>query len=66
MYKAEVRGELINGNKTYGQITHEILSRLKLTAPQVVVYRVFIGVVMIAFGLWSMYMLVTQVSGSGG
>jgi len=67
MYKAEVRGELINGNKTYKQITHEILRPFEADSPPRWWYiGIFISVVMILIGLWSMYMLVTTGIGIWG
>jgi len=67
MYKAEVRGELIHGNKTYKQITHEILRPFEAANPPKWWYvGIFIGVVMLIMGLWSMYMLVSTGVGIWG
>lgn len=67
MYKTEVRGVLVEGNKSYGQITREILKPFEADRPPAWWYiGIFISVVMIAIGLWSMYMLVTNGIGIWG
>jgi molybdopterin-containing oxidoreductase family membrane subunit len=67
MYKTEVRGVLIKGNKTYGQITHEILRPFEADRPPKWWYAgLFISFIMIAIGLWSMFQLVTTGIGIWG
>jgi molybdopterin-containing oxidoreductase family membrane subunit len=67
MYKAEVRGELILGNKNYGQITREVLRPFEADKPPVWWYiGLFISSVMIIFGIWSVYVLISTGVGIWG
>ncbi len=67
MYKQDVRGVLIQGNKTYSQITREILRPFEADSPPKWWYAgLFISFVMIAIGLYSMYKLVTTGIGIWG
>jgi len=67
MYKAEVRGELITGNKNYGKITREILKPFEASSPPKWWYvGIFIGLVMLIFGVWSMYELISTGIGIWG
>jgi molybdopterin-containing oxidoreductase family membrane subunit len=67
MYKAEVRGELINGNKSYGQITREVLRPFEADKPPMWWYiGLFIGLVMASIGAWSIYVLISTGIGIWG
>ena len=67
MYKAEVRGELINGHKNYGQITREILRPFEAASPPKWWYvGLFIGTVMVIIGGWSIYVLISTGVGIWG
>jgi Ni/Fe-hydrogenase subunit HybB-like protein len=67
MYKAEVRGELILGNKNYGQITREVLRPFEANRPPIWWYiGMFIGMVMVLLGVWSVYVLVSTGVGIWG
>ena len=67
MYKQDVRGVLIEGNKSYGQITREILKPFEADRPPKWWYAgIFISFIMIAIGLYSMYVLVTTGIGIWG
>jgi Ni/Fe-hydrogenase subunit HybB-like protein len=67
MYKTDVRGVLIKGNKNYGQITREVLKPFEAASPPRWWYIcVFISVIMIAVGLWSIYNLVSTGIGIWG
>ena len=67
MYKTDVRGVLIKGNKSYGQITNEILKPFEADSPPKWWYAgIFIAFIMIAIGLWSMYTLITTGIGIWG
>jgi molybdopterin-containing oxidoreductase family membrane subunit len=67
MYKAEVRGELIHGNKSYGQITREVLRPFEAKNPPKWWYiGLFIGLVMIIIGAWSVVELITTGIGIWG
>ena len=66
MYDKTIRGVLIKGNKTIGQITQEVLAPQEQKAPMW--WFAFMGLFSIglAFGLYSMYVTVTRVSAPGG
>jgi Ni/Fe-hydrogenase subunit HybB-like protein len=67
MYKAEVRGELIQGNKSYGQITREVLKPFEADRPPKWWYvGIFIGICMVIVGFWSVYNLVSTGIGLWG
>jgi molybdopterin-containing oxidoreductase family membrane subunit len=67
MYKTDIRGVLIKGDKNYGQITREILKPFEASsAPKWWYIGVFIAVVMIIVGLWSIYNLITTGIGIWG
>jgi Ni/Fe-hydrogenase subunit HybB-like protein len=66
MYDKTIRGVLIKGNKTIGQITREVLAPQERKAPMW--WFAFMGLFSIglAFGLYSMYVTVTQGIGTWG
>ncbi len=66
MYDKTIRGVLIKGNKTIGQITREVLAPQEQKAPMW--WFAFMGLFSIglAFGLYSMYVTVTQGIGTWG
>jgi Ni/Fe-hydrogenase subunit HybB-like protein len=66
MYDKTIRGVLIKGNKTVGQITREVLAPQERKAPMW--WFGFMGLFSIglAFGLYSMYVTVTQGIGTWG
>ncbi|MBN1339897.1 MAG: polysulfide reductase NrfD [Bacteroidales bacterium] len=66
MYNTKVRGVLIEGNKTYGQITNDILSPQERSIPLwwYIALSVFFGALL--FGLWAIYTTVTVGIGSWG
>ncbi|HNS16766.1 MAG TPA: polysulfide reductase NrfD [Bacteroidales bacterium] len=67
MYKTEVRGVLIEGNKNYGQITREILKPFEADKPPGWWYfGIVISAIMVAAGLWSLYVLVSEGIGIWG
>lgn len=67
MYKIPVRGVLIKGNKTYGQITREILQPFETSKPPKWWYALmFLGTVMMLIGLYSIYVLVSTGVGIWG
>ncbi len=66
MYDKTIRGVLIKGNKTIGQITREVLAPQEQKAPMW--WFAFMGLFSIglAFGLYSMYVTVTDGIGTWG
>jgi molybdopterin-containing oxidoreductase family membrane subunit len=66
MYDKTIRGVLIKGNKTSGQITREVLAPQEQKAPMW--WFAFMGLFStgLAFGLYSMYVTVTQGIGTWG
>ena len=66
MYKTKVRGVLIEGNKTHGQITSEILAPQEKKSPAWWFVAMSISTVMMLVGLWAIYVTVTQGIGTWG
>ena len=67
MYKTSIRGILIKGNKTYGQITSQVLGPLEAKAPPFWWYiSSFISALMIVFGAWGVYTTISQGIGTWG
>ncbi len=67
MYKTSVRGILIKGNKSYGQITSEVLRPFEAKSPPIWWYiSSFISIMMIIFGAWGIYTTITVGIGSWG
>ncbi len=53
MYNKEVRGILIKGNKSYGDITSEVLASQEKKAPLWWYFAMFVGSVMFLAGIWA-------------
>ncbi|HPE57318.1 MAG TPA: polysulfide reductase NrfD [Bacteroidales bacterium] len=66
MYNKNVRGVLIQGNKTYGQITNEILAPQEKKAPAWWFVAMFVSTLAMAFGLWAIYTTISQGIGTWG
>ena len=66
MYNSKVRGVLIKGNKTYGQITNEILAPQERKAPNWWFIAMFISTLAMAMGLWAIWTTITQGIGTWG
>lgn len=67
MYKRRLRGVLVEGNKSYHQITKEILKPLEAKRPPAWWYiSIFISVCMIITGIWAMYTTVSTGIGTWG
>ena len=67
MYKTSVRGILIPGNKSYGQVANEILRPLEAKSPPLWWYIVAsLAIGMTGFGIWGIYTTVTQGIGTWG
>ncbi|MBW6460622.1 MAG: polysulfide reductase NrfD [Bacteroidales bacterium] len=67
MYKTSVRGILIPGNKSYGQVANDILHPLEAKSPPPWWYIVAsLAIGMTGFGIWGIYTTVTQGIGTWG
>lgn len=67
MYNIDVRGVLVKGNKSYHQITEEVLKPLEAKSPPKWWYAgLLISAGMIALGLWGIYVTVTEGIGVWG
>ncbi len=66
MYNKEVRGVLIQGNKTYGQITSDVLAPQERKAPTWWFIAMFVSSVMMMVGLWAIYTTVSVGIGTWG
>ncbi len=53
MYNKDVRGILIKGNKSYGDITSEVLASQEKRAPLWWYFAMFVGSVMFLAGIWA-------------
>ena len=67
MYKTSVRGILIKGNKTYSQVTNDILGPFETKSPPLWWYiAVAISVGLIGFGVWGIYTTISTGIGTWG
>jgi len=66
MYNKEVRGVLIKGNKTYGQITSDVLAPQERRAPTWWFIAMFVSTVMMFIGLWAIYTTISVGIGTWG
>lgn len=66
MYKTKIRGVLIENNKTYGQITEDILAPMDRKAPKWWFVAMGISTIAMAVGLWAMFVTVTKGIGTWG
>ncbi len=66
MYNKEVRGILIKGNKSYGDITREVLASQEKKAPLWWYGAMFIGSVMFLAGIWAIWQTIAKGIGLWG
>lgn len=66
MYDKRVRGALIHGDKTYGQITSEILAPQERKQKPWWYISMFLFTIALAIGLWAIYVTVSQGIGTWG
>ncbi|HAQ20972.1 MAG TPA: hydrogenase [Prolixibacteraceae bacterium] len=66
MYKTEIRGKLIDGEKSLGQISQEILAPIDAKTPRWWFIAMGISLAMLAFGVKSIYVTLTQGIGTWG
>jgi len=67
MYNSEVRGKLINGDKSFGQISQEILAPIhRKTAPLWWYFAMLVSLSMFGFGLYAKYITVSTGIGTWG
>ncbi len=67
MYNSEVRGRLINGDKSFGQISSEILAPIHKKTPPLWWYAaIFVSLSMFGFGLYAKYITVSTGIGTWG
>ena len=61
MYNSEVRGKLIEGDKSFGQISKEILAPIHAKTPLWWYAALLVSLGMFGFGLYCKYITVTKV-----
>ena len=66
MYKKSVRGILIKGNKTYGEITEQVLESQEKKAPLWWYFAMFVFSVMFLAGVWAIAMTIKEGIGLWG
>ncbi|NOX45450.1 MAG: polysulfide reductase NrfD [Chlorobi bacterium] len=66
MYKKSVRGILIKGNKTYGEITEQVLASQEKKAPLWWYFAMFVFSVMFLAGIWAIAMTIKEGIGLWG
>jgi molybdopterin-containing oxidoreductase family membrane subunit len=66
MYKTKIRGPLVEGNKTLGQITRDIIAPIDKKAPLWWHGVMAVSTVMIIWGLYAIYITLTVGIGSWG
>ena len=66
MYKKEVRGILVEGNKTYGQITRDITLPLYAKTPLWWYIAASVSSIAILVGVWGIYTTVSTGIGTWG
>jgi len=66
MYNTKVRGVLVEGNKSLGQISQDILAPLDRKPRPWWLITMFLGTIATGFGLWAIYVTVTKGIGTWG
>jgi Ni/Fe-hydrogenase subunit HybB-like protein len=67
MYNTSIRGVLVEGNKSYHQITEEVLKPLEAKRPPVWWYiSIVISICMMIVGLWAIYTTISTGIGTWG
>ena len=66
MYKTDVRGRLIDGDKSLSQISQEILAPIDAKTPKWWYVAMAISLLMLAWGARSIYITLTQGIGAWG
>ena len=67
MYNIDIRGVLVKGNKTYAQVSDDILRPLEAKSPPMWWYfAIFITLMMIGLGLWGIYVTIDTGIGTWG
>jgi len=66
MYDAKIRGELVEGNKSYADISRDIMEPIETAAPSWWLPAMFVSLCMLAFGVWAGYTTVTTGIGAWG
>jgi len=66
MYKAKVRGVLVEDHKTYKDITRDILAPIEQNAPTWWYPAIGVSIVMLLYGVWAGYVTITQGIGTWG
>jgi len=66
MYQTDVRGILIKGNKTYNQVTEDVLRPLEARTPRWWLISMFIASLALAWGIYSIYVTISTGIGTWG
>jgi molybdopterin-containing oxidoreductase family membrane subunit len=66
MYNTKVRGVLVEGNKSLGQISQDILAPLDKKPRAWWMITMFLGIIATGFGLWAIYVTIAKGIGTWG
>jgi Ni/Fe-hydrogenase subunit HybB-like protein len=66
MYNSEVRGRLITGDKSLGQISHEIIAPIYAKTPIWWYGAILVGLIMFGIGAYSIFITLTKGLGTWG
>lgn len=66
MYDKNIRGVLVEGNKSYSDITNDIYAPIQQSPPKWWYVTLFIGICALIYGCWAVYITVTEGIGSWG
>jgi molybdopterin-containing oxidoreductase family membrane subunit len=66
MYKTEIRGKLIDGDKSMDQISREILAPIDAKTPKWWYAAITVSLILFGWGIYSIYITLTQELEPGG
>ncbi len=66
MYKTKVRGALVEGNKTYSDVTKDIIAPIEKKVPKWWLYALAVSIAAMIWGLWALYKTFTEGIGTWG
>ncbi|MBT6687849.1 MAG: polysulfide reductase NrfD [Bacteroidetes bacterium] len=66
MYKTKVRGVLVEGNKSYADITKDIVAPIENKPPKWWIYAFSISIAAMLWGAWAFYITITEGIGTWG
>ena len=66
MYRTKIRGVLVEGNKSYADITKDIIAPIENKTPRWWIYAFAIGMAALILGMWAIYITITEGIGTWG